>query len=82
MCKEMLESNLGHRDAADACAYFVVLSHGGAETAVARCDSPTIAYAAYYAAQREHYGRNLTLRRGDHVLATSPTHSRLSSARA
>lgn len=44
---------------------------GGVEKVLALCATANIAYAAYYSALREHFGRRVTLRRGEQTLASS-----------
>ncbi len=43
----------------------------GCERVLALCASRTTAYAVYYSALREHFGRRVSLRRGEAVLATT-----------
>ena len=44
---------------------------GGAEEILCACATAGIAYAAYYAAMREHFGRRVRLVRGAHTIAQS-----------
>ena len=58
----------------DAIPYVVTISDAAGDIAIAMCSTSAVAYAAYYAAAREHFGRSLTLRRGRRVLADSRLH--------
>lgn len=51
-------------------------ANGEVATVLAEGSSPGIAYAAYYAAVREYFGRHLTLSHGDRKLAGSGEPSR------
>jgi len=51
--------------------YRIELQEDGQGRVLALCGSPSLAYAAYYAAMREHFGRQLSLKRGIQVLASS-----------
>ena len=67
MCQQAVQSRPDVTD--EALPYIIAVTDGGDEMAVALCHSSAIAYAAYYAALREHFGRGLTLRCGHRVLA-------------
>lgn len=43
----------------------------GSDRVLALCASRSTAYAVYYAALREHFGRRISLRRGEAVLAAT-----------
>ena len=47
-------------------------SSGRLERVLGQCSSAGLAYSLYYSAQREYFGRRLTLRLGHHVLASTP----------
>lgn len=46
-------------------------SEDAADSVLALCANASVAYAVYYAALREHFGRRVTLRRGGQTLASS-----------
>ena len=60
---------LAPETAEEATPYVVAIRDGSCETAIALCSSSAVAYAAYFAAAREHFGRSLRLRCGERVLA-------------
>lgn len=56
---------------AELAPYVVAICDGDDNRPLALCGTSSVAYAAFYAAVREHFGRRLTLQRGDQILATS-----------
>lgn len=72
MCQQATQTRPDPAD--EPLPYVIALLDQGDERAVAVCSTSAVAYAAYYAAVREHFGRGLTLRRGHRVLADTRLH--------